>query len=113
MRCICGLNVGLMFKNGSCQQAGPALCGVRPRRSSPYMAKVFTLSRSLDFSDYRTGASKRPDTRRRRFALPAISCGAMTTREPQKLARQSVFRQQQISSPVALDGVGNAQDNKN
>jgi hypothetical protein len=37
----------------------------------------------------------------------------MTTREPQKLAQQSVFRQQQISSSVALDGVGNSQDTKN
>src|SRR5437764_9446075 len=37
----------------------------------------------------------------------------MTTREAQKLARQSVFRQQRISSSVALDGVGNSPDNKN
>ena len=49
MRWMCGLKVGLMFKNGSCQQAGVALCGVRPRHSSPYIAKVFTLSRSLEF----------------------------------------------------------------
>src|SRR5262245_40730347 len=41
------------------------------------------------------------------------SCWMMTTRAAQKLARTSVFRQQRISSSVALDGVGNSLDNKN
>src|SRR5260370_12656689 len=41
---------------------------LHPGRSRLYIEKVFAFNRSLDFSDYRTSASKRPDTRRRRFA---------------------------------------------
>ena len=50
----------------------PIICELHPGRSRLYIEKVFAFNRSLDFSDYRTSASKRPETRRRRFARPAI-----------------------------------------
>ena len=41
---------------------------LHPGRSRLYIEKAFAFSRSPDFSGYRTSASKRPDTTRRRFA---------------------------------------------
>ena len=46
----------------------PIICGDYTQDRAGFISKAFAFNRSLGFSDYRTGASKRPDTRRRRFA---------------------------------------------